>query len=305
MKKMLSFILALVLCLTAFSAFAESTPTQFPALGMEITMPENAADMGLDVIAKADILNLTFVNDEEFTALLLIERMNDAMYDQVFSDEATANVLAATGMKTLGRQDGYTYIAFVASDFEDVSAYFTGVLGVDYNAFSDETKAAIDAALPLVKAAAESLSFIPIVPEEKTVGTFQTTDVNGSEVTESIFSGYDLTVVNVWGTFCGPCINEMPELAAWVKELPENVQLVGIVSDVYTGDDASTAKAIMDKTGVTFPNLLASPTMVNLLSEVQYVPTTFFVDGEGNIVGEPIIGAYVSQYKQFVEDYLK
>lgn len=304
MKK-ISLILALVMCLTAFSAFAESTPTQFPALGIEITMPENAVDMGLDVIAKADLLNLTFRNDELFTALLLIERMTDATYDQLISDEATASMLADSGMKILGRQEGYTYIAFVASDFEDVSAYFTGVLGLDYNAFSNETKAAIDAALPLVKAADESLSFIPIVPEEKTVGTFTTTDVEGNEVTESIFSGYDLTVVNVWGTFCGPCINEMPELAAWAKEMPENVQLVGIVSDVYTGGDASTAKAIMDKTGVTFLNLLASPTMANLLSDVQYVPTTFFVDGEGNMVGEPVIGAYVSQYKQFVEDYLK
>ena len=57
---------------------------------------------------------------------------------------------------------------------------------------------------------------------------FATTTIDGRIVTESIFSDYDLTVVHVWGTFCGPCIEEMGEYAVLYEELPENVNLIGI-----------------------------------------------------------------------------
>ena len=41
---------------------------------------------------------------------------------------------------------------------------------------------------------------------------FTTKDLDGNEVTEEIFAKKDLTVVNIWGTFCTPCIGEMPAL---------------------------------------------------------------------------------------------
>lgn len=306
MKKSVSLLLALMLAAACvLPAFAESTATQFPALGMEITLPENAADMGLDVIAREDLMNLTYQDEETFTALLLVERMDNTLYEQLMADEAISQSMTDAGMQVLGQQDTYTYIGFAASNYEDVADYFTLVLGVDYSAFSAETKAAIADALPLVEAAAQSLSLIPIVKEEKRVGAFTTTDLDGNEVTESIFSGYDLTVINVWGTFCGPCIGEMPELAQWHKELPENVQLIGLVSDVNEGGDVSAAQKILSDTGVQFVNLLSSNSLIPLLSMSQYVPTTYFVDSEGKMVGDPIVGADVNGYKQFVEEYLK
>lgn len=306
MKKSVSLLLALMLATACvLPSFAESTATQFPALGMEITLPENAANMGLDVIAQEDLMNLTFQDEEVFTALLLVERMDNALYEQLMADEAISQSMTDAGMQVLGQQDTYTYIGFAASNYEDVADYFTLVLGVDYSAFSAETKAAIADALPLVEAAAQSLSLIPIVKEEKRVGAFTTTDLDGNEVTESIFSGYDLTVINVWGTFCGPCIGEMPELARWHKELPENVQLIGLVSDVNEGGDVSAAQKILSDTGVEFVNLLSSNSLIPLLSMSQYVPTTYFVDSEGKMVGDPIVGADVNGYKQFVEEYLK
>ena len=306
MKKSVSLLLALMLATACvLPSFAESTATQFPALGMEITLPENAANMGLNVIAQEDLMNLTYQDEEVFTALLLVERMDNALYEQLMADEAISQSMTAAGMQVLGQQDTYTYIGFAASNYEDVADYFTLVLGVDYSAFSAETKVAIADALPLVEAAAQSLSLIPIVKEEKRVGAFTTTDLDGNEVTESIFSGYDLTVINVWGTFCGPCIGEMPELARWHKELPENVQLIGLVSDVNEGGDVSAAQKILSDTGVEFVNLLSSNSLIPLLSMSQYVPTTYFVDSEGKMVGDPIVGADVNGYKQFVEEYLK
>ena len=122
-----------------------------------------------------------------------------------------------------------------------------------------------------------------------------------------IFAEKDLTVLNVWGTFCGPCINEMPELGAWAKEMPDNVQIIGLVADIAGETDEQqidTAKTILEKTGADFQNIIPNSDFSDLLSNVVGVPTTYFINKEGKIVGKPIVGAQVSKYKSFVEGYL-
>lgn len=136
---------------------------------------------------------------------------------------------------------------------------------------------------------------------------FTTKDLAGNEVTEDIFAGKDLTVLNIWGTFCTPCIEEMPELGEWENELPENVQIVGLVSDIAGDGDTERlelASKIMEKAGAGFVNLIPTAEMNELLSKVVGVPTTIFVDKTGTLVGEPIVGANVAGYKAFVEDFL-
>ena len=126
-------------------------------------------------------------------------------------------------------------------------------------------------------------------------------------VDNSIFADKDLTVLNVWGTFCGPCINEMPELGAWAKEMPDNVQIIGLVADIAGETDEQqidTAKTILEKTGADFQNIIPNSDFSDLLSNVVGVPTTYFINKEGKIVGKPIVGAQVSKYKSFVEGYL-
>ena len=68
--------------------------------------------------------------------------------------------------------------------------------------------------------------------------SFSSADLDKNKITDEIFSAADVTVVNVWGTFCPPCIREMPELAEWQKSMPKNVQIIGIVCDVNSTDDA-------------------------------------------------------------------
>ena len=143
-----------------------------------------------------------------------------------------------------------------------------------------------------------SLSFIP---------DFESVDLNGNTVTKEIFKGKKLTVVNVWGTFCGPCIQEMPELAEWSKSMPSDVQLLGIVCDISSEKDAGgieEAQSILQQAGADFTNILASGEVANFIAGFQYVPTTFLVDSEGNVVSEPIVGAQVEKYKATVQDWL-
>lgn len=135
---------------------------------------------------------------------------------------------------------------------------------------------------------------------------FSTTDMNENKVTNDIFADYDLTVVNFWATYCNPCIDELPELAEWKKELPDNVNLIGLLVDVDEkgSDQYKLAEKIIKETGADYQHLIATEEFDDMISNLVGVPTTFFVDSTGKIIGEPFAGADVDAYKQTVEDYL-
>ena len=135
---------------------------------------------------------------------------------------------------------------------------------------------------------------------------FSTTDMDGNKVTNDTFADYDLTVVNFWATYCNPCIDELPELAEWKKELPDNVNLIGLLVDVDEkgSDQYKLAEKIIKEAGADYQHLIATEEFDDMISNLVGVPTTFFVDSTGKIIGEPFAGADVDAYKQTVEDYL-
>lgn len=122
---------------------------------------------------------------------------------------------------------------------------------------------------------------------------FETTDLDGETVTQDILSEKKLTMINVWATYCTPCISEMPDLGEIASAYAEkDVQIVGIVSDVQEGDDTEAAKKIVDDTGAAYRHLLLNQLVyMTFLNGVTAVPVTFFVDQEGNKVGETYVGA--------------
>lgn len=129
-------------------------------------------------------------------------------------------------------------------------------------------------------------------PAKNVFGSFTAQTLDGTEVTQDIFKETDLTMVNIWGTFCGPCIREMPELGEISREYEgEEFQIVGMLCDVYeAGDD--TALEIVESTQADYIHIVASPDLVNgILRQVQAVPTTIFVDSDGNQVGEAYTGS--------------
>lgn len=143
---------------------------------------------------------------------------------------------------------------------------------------------------------------------------FSAADLDGNEVTaESAFAGYDLVMVNVWGTFCGPCISEMPDLGELSDELAErNIRIVGIVSDAmdYEGKTDETivdaAKEIVAQTGADYLHIVPSADLIGLLYQIQAVPTTFFVDETGCQVGMAYAGAMSKdEWKKIIEETLK
>ena len=145
------------------------------------------------------------------------------------------------------------------------------------------------------------------------VGKFETKGVDGKDYTEKVFSDYDLTLVNIFTTWCSPCVNEIPELEKLYEEMKEKgVGVVGVVLDTVGDDgkqdDAAVKKAgvLQEKTKASYPFLIPDSTMMNgRLNGISAFPETFFVDKEGNIVGETYSGSHsLDDWKKIVEKEL-
>ena len=145
------------------------------------------------------------------------------------------------------------------------------------------------------------------------VGKFETKGVDGKDYTEKVFSDYDLTLVNIFTTWCSPCVNEIPELEKLYEEMKEKgVGVVGVVLDTVGDDgkqdDAAVKKAgvLQEKTKASYPFLIPDSTMMNgRLNGISAFPETFFVDKEGNIVGETYSGSHsLDEWKKIVEKEL-
>lgn len=143
------------------------------------------------------------------------------------------------------------------------------------------------------------------VPNE-TKGYFTTTDLDGNEVTQEIFTESKLTVVNVWATYCGPCINEMPYLGELSDEYDSaEVQIIGIPSDVISQDYLDYAKTLIEQTGADYTHLLPTQEVYNWgLYDIQYVPTTFFVNSEGQIVDTVVGSMSKEDWKTLIDEKL-
>lgn len=119
---------------------------------------------------------------------------------------------------------------------------------------------------------------------------FTATTLSGENFTEADLAGADLTVVNIWSVTCGPCIQEMPELAAFGRALPENVRLIGVCYDAYL--DEAGVKDFLAQQGFEGATLTGGDgDFTTLMSQVLYTPTTLFLDAEGNPAALPLIGS--------------
>ncbi len=124
---------------------------------------------------------------------------------------------------------------------------------------------------------------------------FSEVDTGGNPVTSDIFADYDATIVNFWNNGCGTCIEEMPELEELYHQFQEqNINLIGVGTDSGEGEEQlETAQNILKEKGVTYVNISPDPEgefYKEFISEIFGYPTTYIVDGEGNIIGAPIIG---------------
>lgn len=139
--------------------------------------------------------------------------------------------------------------------------------------------------------------------------SFEGVDIEGNAVTEEVFTQSKLTMVNVWATYCNPCLSEMPglgELAAQYDS--KEFQIIGIVSDVMDGGEQETldtAAALIQETGADYTHLLLNESLYYaLLTEVSAVPTTFFVDENGTILDTVVGAKEKADWEALIDGYL-
>ena len=143
----------------------------------------------------------------------------------------------------------------------------------------------------------------PIEQNSNPFPAFEGKDLDGNPVkSDELFSANAVTVVNFWFTTCNPCVGELSELDALNKELAKKGgALIGVNTFTLDGDEAaiSEAKDVLAKKGVTYQNVYfaSDGEAGRFTTNIFAYPTTYVVDRNGNIVGDPIVGA-ITEKKQ-------
>lgn len=224
----------------------------------------------------ADHMDVFFMPQEgEYCLFRVLAYPAEKWDGWINSGKKATDITAGTVSEEIFREDGTVYI------------YDQSV--VDTSAFDSKMQAECNELVQMLPAIKASIK--PATITMGNLGAFSTVDLNGKTVDNSIFAGHRLTMINIWATFCRPCIKELPDLQAMSEVMPEGAQLISIVGDADNEESLKLAQRIATDTGVSFPSIVPdSPLKQYLDDNMVAYPTTLFVDSAGRIVGEPIIG---------------
>lgn len=139
--------------------------------------------------------------------------------------------------------------------------------------------------------------------------TFTANTVEGEEWNSDKFADSALTMINVWATYCNPCLSEMPALGELAAEYDKTeFQVIGVVSDVMEGDSQKNVdyvKQLVEETKAAYPHLLLNESLyMSFVGAVSAVPTTFFVRSDGSLIGYLTGALDKESWKSLIEDLL-
>lgn len=137
------------------------------------------------------------------------------------------------------------------------------------------------------------------VEQKQTFGLFSGTDAQG-EAFEMKNVESKLVMINVWATYCSPCLTEMPDLSALATEYSEagaDFTMIGLCADANNYDGsineatANIAVQVAEKLELSYPCIVADESILKTQAvKTQYVPTTFFLDAHGVIL-DTVVGS--------------
>lgn len=139
--------------------------------------------------------------------------------------------------------------------------------------------------------------------------TFEASTIEGAPLTSECFADSKLTMINVWATYCNPCISEMPDLGEIAASYDKaEFQIIGIVSDVTEDAEEKmidTARNLVEDTGANYPHLLLNESLyTNLVEMVDAVPTTFFVNRKGEVLGYAVGSQSKETWEELIDEIL-
>ncbi|MCR5089713.1 MAG: TlpA family protein disulfide reductase [Oscillospiraceae bacterium] len=330
MKKIVSCLLVMLLVLGVLpAAWAEDTVLDYSEAGLTLVLPEELTETkGIfepqcygevaDGVWFTELLYLG-MSVEEYMALAAKEDLSQEEFNAIQQALVSAGFLVCVGgggdfsmleellpnpldrknvteILKIGEYTHYLYL----EDRESESGADT--LTGDY---AEEFRRIAGAIPEIIE---KSEFYEPVNRLAGTVGKvldFETTDIDGKPVSaKELFASGRITMVNIWASWCGPCVRELPELEKINGRLQDlDCAVVGLLYDGMDAETIKTAKKIMEESGVTYTVILP-PEDVDSLFPLEAFPTTYFVNSEGEIVGTPIVGAYVDEYETTVTDLL-
>lgn len=164
------------------------------------------------------------------------------------------------------------------------------LLGALLTGCAQNTETTVEASQTEGMISTEEVSQSEAQAEEPYVVSFEANTIEGEAFSSDVFSQSRLTMINVWATYCNPCLSEMPDLGEIAVEFDSaEFQMIGVISDVEEGaaeDHIANAKELIEQTKANYPHLLLSESLyTNLVGGINSVPTTFFVDQKGELLG--------------------
>ena len=222
------------------------------------------------------------------------------MFEKSLSEEEIGKITKCDSHTKLGdSKDGkYSYYLSVKSDadaevveeFKKTDAKVIEMMARPENGFVLAEKSDLENTMAFMEGAGNTVTDL---------SNIVTKDIHGKEFSSKDFANYDLTMVNVFATWCTACIQEIPDLVEVQKEMQaKGVNIIGIVTDTVddTGENREAlekAKLIQEKTKANYSFLMPDKTNFNgRLNGIQALPETFFVDKNGQIVGETYSGSH-------------
>lgn len=296
-----------------FYATAENGVIDLPSFGMKITLPDSLKDDS-SAIAAYGFVDTDFAygtvylideNDPENRSMEFTEIYGYREKQDLSSFVNPETGLTGDVMLDLG-DNGTFYYAGIKLDevYEQAPAVVEGLLEM---VPSEEQKKHY---LELISSSTELLKGIELTPVT-IPDPPKAAEVSGAEIMEmevmdlaknpvklgSLISGNKVTMLNFWGTFCGPCIGEMPDLGDLERKYKDQgFEILGLISDIvdYQGnmdeDLIGEAEDIVADTGVTYPILITSKELMDY-TQLMAFPTTYFVDAQGNMLRDPVVGS--------------
>ena len=208
--------------------------------------------------------------------------------------ELVGDAIPPEKTEQIGKNGNWTYYLFMEDNSE-----FIAKLDREY---ADELVVLGTVNDELISAFAFSEPFNEYGEMDGKVISFTVKDLDGNEIPSSeIFAQHEVTMVNVWATWCGPCIGELAELQKiHTRFLEKDCAVVGLLTD----NDIDACRSLMKENGVTYQVVLA-PKNFGSVFPLDSIPTSFFVDREGRFLGTKIVGAYPDMYESALEPLLK
>lgn len=215
----------------------------------------------------------------------------------------------------LGEAGNYEFYFSMNEPTDETSEEFIEMYN-QTKALFDEMKASMTVSEPVEIDKGSFMGFT-IQPRSKdtNIGDFKATDIDGNEVSSDVFADYDITMVNIWTTWCSACISELPFLNEIAEEYKsKGVNIIGIINDVAdpeTGkideEKQQLTKKICEKAGVEYTTLIPDNVLSEgLLNGIGAYPETHFVDKDGNYIGELYKGSRSKEdWCKIIDELLK